>query len=65
MSIAEELLAKLNACQTASEAGDVDLESYNECWVHISSVLGLMGSVFKFVKSDVDDKGTFLSFDFF
>ena len=57
MSIAVELLNKLTACLAKSEGEDVDLESYVDLWSDLGSVLAVMGSVFKFVKSDVDDKG--------
>ena len=58
MSIAVELLNKLTTCLAKSEAEDVDLESYVDLWSDLGTVLAVMGSVFKFVKSDVDDKGT-------
>ena len=59
MSIAVELLNKLTTCLAKSEAEDVDLESYVDLWSDLGSVLAVMGSVFKFVKSDVDDKGNY------
>ena len=58
MSTAEQLLDKLNTCLSASEPDtDVDLETYIDLWADLGSVLAVMGSVFKFVKSDVDAKG--------
>ena len=60
MSIALDLLDKLVSCLAKSSADNVDLETYINLWSDLGSVLSIMGSVFKFVKSDVDDKGTLL-----
>ena len=57
-SIAVGLLEKLQQCSKASEDGDVDLETYINCWSSLNQILGVLGSVFRFVQSDVDDKGT-------
>ena len=57
-SIAVGLLEKLQQCSKASEDGDVDLETYINCWSSLNQILGVLGSVFRFVQSDVEDKGT-------
>lgn len=57
MSTAQQLLDKLARCLAQSSDDDVDLETYIDLWADLGSVLAVMGSVFKFVKSDVDDKG--------
>ena len=59
-SIAVGLLEKLQQCSKASEDGDVDLETYINCWSSLNQILGVLGSVFRFVQSDVEDKGTFI-----
>jgi len=55
-SIAVELLEKLQQCSKASKDGDVDLETYINCWSSLNQILGVLGSVFRFVQSDVEDK---------
>jgi hypothetical protein len=55
-SIAVGLLEKLQQCSKASEDGDVDLETYINCWSSLNQILGVLGSVFRFVQSDVEDK---------
>jgi len=55
-SIAVGLLEKLQQCSKASEDGDVDLETYIICWSSLNQILGVLGSVFRFVQSDVEDK---------
>ena len=62
-SIAVGLLEKLQQCSKASEDGDVDLETYINCWSSLNQILGVLGSVFRFVQSDVEDKGTFIQFN--
>lgn len=62
-SIAVGLLEKLQQCSKASEDGDVDLETYINCWSSLNQILGVLGSVFRFVQSDVEDKGTFILFN--
>ena len=62
-SIAVGLLEKLQQCSKASEDGDVDLETYINCWSSLNQILGVLGSVFRFVQSDVEDKGTFIKFN--
>ena len=57
MTIAENLLSKLRKLKDASIEDDVDLPQYIQCWDDINQILGIMGSVFRFVKSDVEDKG--------
>jgi len=54
--IALELLDHLRQCSAKSEAEDVDFDSYIKCWSNLKQVLDAMGSVFKFVSSDVEDK---------
>ena len=55
--VALALLEQLRQCDSKSREADVDLESYIACWGHLKEVLNAMGSVFKFVSSDVEDKG--------
>ena len=62
-SIAVGLLEKLQQCSKASEDGDVDLETYINCWSSLNQILGVLGSVFRFAQSDVEDKGTFIQFN--
>jgi len=57
MTIAEDLLAKLRKLKEVSIDSDIDLTEYIQCWDDINQILGIMGSVFRFVKSDVEDKG--------
>ena len=56
-SIAVGLLEKLQQCSKSSDEGDVDLETYINCWSSLNQILGVLGSVFRFVQSDVEDKG--------
>ena len=58
--IAANLLVKLRNLKTASSENDINLDEYIDCWEDIGQILGIMGAVFRFVKSDVEDKGTFL-----
>ncbi|CBY24944.1 unnamed protein product [Oikopleura dioica] len=51
-----ELLNDLKLCLDDSRDNDVHLPSYIIIWTHLKSVLDAMGSVFKFVSSDVNDK---------
>lgn len=55
-SVASELLYDLKLCIDESRDNDVHLPSYIVIWIHLKKVLDAMGSVFKFVSSDVDDK---------
>jgi hypothetical protein len=55
--IAIKLLEHLQCCDDASKGADVDLKTYIDCWEDLKNILDAMGSVFRFVSSDVDDKG--------
>jgi len=55
--IALKLLDDLRCCNEKSSSDDVDMETYIMCWVNLKRVLDAMGTVFKFVSSDVEDKG--------
>ena len=55
--VALRLLGQLQTCDELSEATDVHLESYLTAWGSVQRLLEVMGTVFKFVASDVRDKG--------